>query len=625
MTPTERTTPTRLTKIEIENYRAFRGHFEVDLPGGSNLLAYGENGTGKSSLFHSITDFVENPDRRFYDPLINKTRALKYDDYRYRFNTDPARVRLSFTETGAARGAASPTKVYEWSASTNDARTPEMRSLNQGKGCLDYRSLLRINLLPTAQHEVDLFPLFIEVLFTHFRNPVSTPGKTFGEQWNEIKSAFSPYKRKPPDLDQVLASFNAGFERVIKDAFRSASSLLEMFDRDLAADVEIAYARYIWPPKVLFAPRVVARPSFRLLAQPDYYGFLNEARLSALAIAIYFAALKQLPAPQLRLLILDDILIGLDMVNRMAVLRIIEKEFQDWQVFILTYHKAWFEILKARIDDSKWSYQWRNVTFRLGKSVGTECPIIVAESSSLLTEAREQLNRGDAKAAAVYARTAWESIMGWYCSKWRLPVEYAESRRNLNTEAFLSSITRHLDTLGSPVDHVWAIGVIAEIKHARRFILNPTVHFSPELEDEISAEIDSGIAAVEDFEVLLRCVARKDFAKPTAVVPIPAVGLLLQAAAEHLEAGRNAAAREALASAFQRHMDELFRDTHERVPYGDKIDSEYLLNWAGRRLYKKSLSKLRRARPYLLGIVSDNKFDLIAFRSARECPVDRRN
>ncbi len=478
-------------------------------------------------------------------------------------------------------------------------------------------------MLPTGQHEVDLFPLFIEVLFTHFRNPVSTTGKTFAEQWNEIKSAFSPYKRKPPNLDLVLASFNAGFERVIKDAFRSAASLLELFDRDLAADVEITYARYTWPPKALFAPRVVAQPSFRLLAQPDYHGFLNEARLSALAIAIYFAALKQLPAPQLRLLILDDILIGLDMVNRMAVLRIIEKEFQNWQVFILTYHKAWFEILKARIDDSRWSYQWRSVTFRLGKSAGTECPIIVAESSTLLIQAREQLNMGDAKAAAVYARSAWESIMGWYCSKWRLPVEYVELRRNLNTEAFLSSITRHLGDLGSPDDRVWASGVIAEIKHARRFILNPTVHFSPELEDEISAEIDSGIAAVEDFEVLLRCVARDDFARPT-VVTIPTVGLLLQTATEHLEAGRNAAAREALASAFQQHMDQLFRDAHELVPYGEKTDSEHLLNWAGRRLYRKSIWKLRRARPYLLGDVSDKKFDLTAFRSALQLLVHLR-
>jgi hypothetical protein len=102
----------------------------------------------------------------------------------------------------------------------------------------------------------------------------------------------------------------------------------------------------------------------------------------------------------------------------MSVLRIIETLFRDWQVIILTYHKAWFEILKARIDDKKWSRAWRSVTLRLEKSIGTECPIVAAESSVLPIQAREHLRRGDAKAAAVYARSAWEAILSWYCSEW---------------------------------------------------------------------------------------------------------------------------------------------------------------------------------------------------------------
>jgi len=186
----------------------------------------------------------------------------------------------------------------------------------------------------------------------------------------------------------------------------------------------------------------------------------------------------------------------------------------------------------------------------------------------------------------------------------------------MNTDAFLSSITEHLDTLSNADIRVRAVGVLAEIKHARRFILNPNVHFSPELEDEIGAEIEAGIVAVKDFETLLRRVRGTDFAEPPTSVANPSVGLMLQAAAGHLGAGRNAAAQETLASAFQRHMDQLFRDTHEMVPYGENTNSEYLLNWAGRRLYRASISKLRRARPYLLGTVPDKTFDPAAFSSA---------
>jgi hypothetical protein len=56
---------------------------------------------------------------------------LKHDDYRYRFNADPACIRLTFSGTGTA------SKAYEWSATNNDAKTAEIRNLDKGKGCLE--------------------------------------------------------------------------------------------------------------------------------------------------------------------------------------------------------------------------------------------------------------------------------------------------------------------------------------------------------------------------------------------------------------------------------------------------------------------------------------------------------
>ena len=56
----------------------------------------------------------------------------------------------------------------------------------------------------------------------------------------------------------------------------------------------------------------------------------NEARLTALAICIFFAALKDSQtATGLRLLVLDDILIGLDMENREKVIDLIRENFQE--------------------------------------------------------------------------------------------------------------------------------------------------------------------------------------------------------------------------------------------------------------------------------------------------------
>ncbi len=48
----------RVTKFEINNYRAFFNQYAFELPQGENLLVYGENGSGKSSLFKALSNYL---------------------------------------------------------------------------------------------------------------------------------------------------------------------------------------------------------------------------------------------------------------------------------------------------------------------------------------------------------------------------------------------------------------------------------------------------------------------------------------------------------------------------------------------------------------------------------------
>ena len=43
-----------ITKIEIEGFKAFPNYFELNLEDGKNLLLYGENGSGKSSVYFAL-------------------------------------------------------------------------------------------------------------------------------------------------------------------------------------------------------------------------------------------------------------------------------------------------------------------------------------------------------------------------------------------------------------------------------------------------------------------------------------------------------------------------------------------------------------------------------------------
>ena len=51
----------RITDIHIKNYRAFYGEHHICLDkDGKNLMVYGENGSGKSSLYWALKLFVDS-------------------------------------------------------------------------------------------------------------------------------------------------------------------------------------------------------------------------------------------------------------------------------------------------------------------------------------------------------------------------------------------------------------------------------------------------------------------------------------------------------------------------------------------------------------------------------------
>ena len=49
----------RITKISIENYKAYLTSHTIELPNGCNLLVYGENGSGKSSLCYGLNTLLD--------------------------------------------------------------------------------------------------------------------------------------------------------------------------------------------------------------------------------------------------------------------------------------------------------------------------------------------------------------------------------------------------------------------------------------------------------------------------------------------------------------------------------------------------------------------------------------
>ena len=519
----------RITGVEIANYRGFAGDsFRLALEHGENLLVYGENGAGKSSLYNSLKDFLN----------AASSTGINIDQHRNRDNAVSApAIRITST-TG-------PTA--EWTKATRGQDTNDWRNLDDGKGFLDYRVLLRFyNATHDGTGRIDLFQLLVEGMLAQHRMEVTgTP--TFLFEWREInRRGHYGYltENEKEEVKARVARFNAAFQIAAGQLALRATELLHDFD----SDIGIAFARerdadFTWYPKNVIAPRFVAEASRPNRAPvTDYHEVFNEARLSAMAICLFFAALKTCPIDGPRLLVLDDVLIGLDMANRRKVMNLVQKLFPDWQIVILTYHKAWFEVLKSRIKVGGWGgNDWRSIIIRPERHRrSTLVTIAHDDSSTALETAKLCLERRDHKAAAVYTRTAFEVVLHKHADRLHLPVQFKRDRLKLDTDDFLNPFEKRFDHLVDPLKKAQAQGLVAELRFIRRTVLNAFAHADEISEDAIAGEVDHGIEVVRQFEAFLETLQKKDFT--TTATPVAVPHLLVQARL-HAASGNHAAVK----------------------------------------------------------------------------------
>jgi ABC-type multidrug transport system ATPase subunit len=406
------TTPPSVTRWRVESitctdFKAFR---KLDCRlNGRNLLLYGKNGSGKSSFYDALKLFVDSA--KMPTDVISKRLG--------RGTTGLANIHAPAADTTSISiqlsNSNSETQKYTISQSEHGTRnTPHIIEAQLASDFITYRVLYDFY---STRHndEVDLWPVFQrEILPFCINSQLINVSKELQilrdmnakqeeeNYFNQIAAAkreLSNRAYNPDDddsdnddddlgirnryLDQ-LAKVNDALVVVIQDLSRQADAFYQRyFGADQPLTLELGISDFEYRDGKLDEPIMSLKIRTSSGETPNPITFLNEAALTKIALSIRFGASlmmlshdeKSTQVAGFKLLVIDDLLISLDMENRMRVIEILLSEaFADFQKIIMTHDKEFFKEINRRIynQHTQWTIHEVDYKYKAKKSSGVK-------------------------------------------------------------------------------------------------------------------------------------------------------------------------------------------------------------------------------------------------------------
>lgn len=361
----------RLHRIEITNFKAFR-EFNLNLEG-RHLLVYGRNGAGKSSLYWALHAFLQSAGKatdevaKYFDP----THPRNLLNIHEQLEASPKAGEIALTLRDIATKTDTTYRIRQDTHGTQNE--PKIVKGDLASDFITYRFFFGFSHF-RGSDVFNLWPLFEKEILPFC---ISTTGQSPSQVWDGIKSsvpnpqglsgragklAYERYAARVDEFASILAP--------IVDAISTEAQ--RFYDEHFAHDdpvkvtLKLAVTR---PPQFKGKNRTNSRPrrpilefgiqvGNQIISRPQM--FLNEAKLTQLALSVRFAASRvNLHDSDLKLLVLDDLLVSLDMSNRMKVVELLlSDEFSGYQKVVLTHDLGFFREFRRWVgaNQSEWCF-----------------------------------------------------------------------------------------------------------------------------------------------------------------------------------------------------------------------------------------------------------------------------
>ncbi|SDI26515.1 AAA family ATPase [Mucilaginibacter gossypii] len=416
----------KIRKLILQNFKFFLGNHELDFER-KNVLLYGENGSGKSSIYWALYTFLQSvfktdnlEIRKYFDPKHNENLINRYSDEHLESS-----IAIIFEDEHKA------TSRREISLSTINTKSDNLvLETTLGSDFLDHNVLSRIYAY-YHKEETDLFDFFQHQLFSfiNFREELIKPGESKGNKnaeywWDYIAEGLSPqpkmHEQRYKDFQLTINTFNIEFEYYLVQIQQTTNEYLEeKFEEKFKVKFNYKKATYndfkvgskgrTWKlkyPKIIMSVELITTlipdANKKIVNSPQ--SFLNEAKLSTMALAIRLAILdEKFVKAYPKILVLDDLLMSMDMSNREFVLNVImEGYLEDYQILFFTHQRGLFEDARKFIETyyaqlakksgetdtliikNSWKEKWKFFEmYESENNAGIPVPLITAYESSL--------------------------------------------------------------------------------------------------------------------------------------------------------------------------------------------------------------------------------------------------
>tara|TARA_R110002050_G_scaffold99041_7_gene205597 strand:- start:3236 stop:5239 length:2004 start_codon:yes stop_codon:yes gene_type:complete len=520
----------RIDTLQLYNFKFFNEQEPIKLDG-KHLLLYGENGSGKSSIYWALYTLFEASQKEKKDIEKYFKHHSNHPQSLINIHTEAIYTGESLFYDSFISVKTKHTPPLEYKVSLLDTNIKDdvvAKEVNQASDFISYKVLYKFQDFWNGK-KMDLTDIFIGHILSYINFPAKDlirngntitytsawdmykeikkgPGKTTNDSGKEIQVYKSSLENRI--FNEFVVHFNDEMKSLIDFININAPDILKKLGYDIDFELDYnevvpykGYTKYSHKKfEILFkitsylgTPIIINRPQ----------SFLNEAKITAIAIAIRLTILKKRINSEagdiLKFIVFDDVMISLDMNNRDRLLDFLlnpDNNFtKDYQLLFLTHDKSFYDFLAYKI--SKWDNMsnWVCKEMYTGKNELTkkEYPIIIESELEFIDKAKKYYEARDFTASSIYIRKEIEKLVNK-----RLPDELKLKTDGtfLSLQTLWNNLVERYTSLKKPISN----DLKELFSQTKLMVLNPQAHFQSISSPLYKFELDRAFELVDKIE-----------------------------------------------------------------------------------------------------------------------------